>query len=327
MGRYTVHLVGEANFHDVVSRLASGMAAKLVPEPTNEHDPRAIKAITASGETIGYVEKESWLTRAMLDDHTPVASRIMEIIGGDAAKPSRGVVLEVLTGPEATAALGRSAVVSAATSAASNGNTRMPTWAIVALVSVGVVIVASISASPPASNKPVPAAATEAATSALPSTNASNAGPVASEGASEPSKWSYSTDEDKVRGGASYYATTTSTNSIAQPFPYDSSTTMTITVRKSPAHGTDVVLTVSSGQLMCPSYEGCTGTASFDGGPAQRISFAGPADNSSDTIFIEGAQSFIAKLKKAKHVVIEKTMYQAGNPQFEFDVAGLKWEH
>lgn len=77
---------------------------------------------------------------------------------------------------------------------------------------------------------------------------------------------------------------------------------------------------------MCPFYEGCTGTVRFDNGPAHTISFNGPADNSSDTIFIVGAKSFIAKLKKAKKVIIEKTLYEAGNPQFEFNVAGLKWD-
>jgi hypothetical protein len=78
---------------------------------------------------------------------------------------------------------------------------------------------------------------------------------------------------------------------------------------------------------MCPSYDGCSGTVRFDDGPAQRVSFNGPADNSSDTIFIVGANSFISKLKKSKKVVVEKTLYQAGSPQFEFTVDGLKWDH
>lgn len=139
--------------------------------------------------------------------------------------------------------------------------------------------------------------------------------------------WSYSEDIDKVRGATSYYARSTSTNTIHQNPPYDSETSMTLTVRRAPAYGTDVILTISSGQMMCPSYEGCSGTVSFDGGSPQRISFAGPADNSSDTIFVEGAASFIAKLKKAKKLVIEKTLYEAGDAQFEFDVDGLKWDH
>ncbi len=139
--------------------------------------------------------------------------------------------------------------------------------------------------------------------------------------------WSYSTDVDKVRGGTSYFATTTSTNTVHQDSPYDSDTTMRMTVRRMPSSGTDVVLTISSGQMMCPSYEGCSGTVRFDNGPAQRVRFNGPADSSSDTIFVIGAQSFIGKLKRAKKVIVEKTLYEAGEPQFEFDVAGLKWEH
>ena len=140
-------------------------------------------------------------------------------------------------------------------------------------------------------------------------------------------RWSYSTDGDKVRGGTTYYATTTSTNSISQSFPYDSATTMDMTLRKSPAYGTDVILTISSGQMMCSSYDGCSGSVRFDDGPAQRIEFNGPADHSSEVVFVVGAKSFIAKVRKAKKVVIEKTLYQAGAPQFEFDVRGLKWDH
>lgn len=141
------------------------------------------------------------------------------------------------------------------------------------------------------------------------------------------SAWEYSSDEDRVRGGTSFYASTTSTNSIAQSAPYDSDTRMQMSVRKSPASGTDVLLTISSGQMLCPSYQGCSGTVRFDNGPAERVSFNGPTDNSSDTIFVVGAKSFIAKLRKAKRVVIEKTLYEAGSPQFEFDVSGLKWDH
>jgi hypothetical protein len=139
--------------------------------------------------------------------------------------------------------------------------------------------------------------------------------------------WSYRTDEDKVRGATTYIATTTSTNTVRQASPYDSATTMDMMLRKSPAHGTDVLLIISSGQMMCPSYQGCSGTVRFDDAAPERVSFNGPSDNSSETVFVVGAKSFIAKLKKAKRVVVEKTLYQAGDAQFEFDVSGLKWEH
>jgi hypothetical protein len=146
-----------------------------------------------------------------------------------------------------------------------------------------------------------------------------------SEGSS--SEWSYRTREDKVRGGTTYYAQITSSNRISQSPPYDSETSMEMTVRHASGSGTNILLTVSSGQLMCPSYEGCSGTVRFDEGPAESISFEGAADSSSETIFISNEARFLAKLRKSKKVIIEKTMYQAGNPQFEFNVAGLQWDH
>jgi len=143
----------------------------------------------------------------------------------------------------------------------------------------------------------------------------------------EAANWDYSTKTDKVRGGTSYSATTTSTNTIHQDPPYDSDTSMTLTVRHAPSSGLNIILRISSGQFMCPSYEGCSGTARFDDGSAERIRFTGPDDDSSETIFVEGEKSFLAKLKRSKRLIIEKTLYQAGAPQFEFDVHGLKWDH
>ncbi len=140
-------------------------------------------------------------------------------------------------------------------------------------------------------------------------------------------RWTYSTDEDKVRGATTNYASTTSTNTVVQGPPYSAATTMEIMLRKSQAFGTDVILTISSGQMMCPSYRGCSATVRFDDGKPQTIQLAGPEDNSSEIVFVRGAKSLIEKLKASKHVVIEKTLYQAGNPQFEFNTSGLKWDH
>lgn len=112
MGRYTAHVVGEAQFQDVIAEIAGGIRArsvKLMPEPDHPEDPRAIKVITVDGGKVGNLERDSWLVRAMLDDKAPVASRIMEISGGDQQQPLRSIVLEVLTGTEAEEALAVSA--------------------------------------------------------------------------------------------------------------------------------------------------------------------------------------------------------------------------
>lgn len=139
--------------------------------------------------------------------------------------------------------------------------------------------------------------------------------------------WSYRSKEDKVRGGTSYFATTTSTNSVDLDPPYEGGSTLEMMARKSPAYGSDLLLILSSGQLLCHAYDGCYATVRFDDAPAERFALNEPSDNSSDTVFVADAEGFIAKLKRAKHVVLEVEIYQAGRPQFEFDVEGLDWEH
>ncbi len=101
MGRYTVHLVGEANYQAAIANLSTGDPVTIEPEPDNPYDPRALRCADMTGATIGYIERDSWLQRAMIDQNTPVAASIEEIIGGVKGKPSRGVVLTVLTGADA----------------------------------------------------------------------------------------------------------------------------------------------------------------------------------------------------------------------------------
>lgn len=181
-------------------------------------------------------------------------------------------------------------------------------------------------AAPNAQIDPVIAEANDVAAAAASAAKEAN---DALKNAASPSNgtWSYSNDEDKVRGSNTFYATTTSTNSVYQSPPYNANTTMNLTIRQSWKSGVDVMLVISSGQMMCPSYSGCSATVRIDDGRAETISLNGASDNSSETVFVVGAKGFVAKLKKAKHVVIEKTLYQAGNPQFEFDVGGLNWDH
>ncbi len=106
MGRYTVHLVGEANYQAAIASLSAGDPVTIQPEPDNPHDPRALRCTDLTGATIGYIERDSWLTRAMIDQNTPVAASVEQIIGGVKGKPSRGVVLTVLTGADARPAPG-----------------------------------------------------------------------------------------------------------------------------------------------------------------------------------------------------------------------------
>lgn len=114
MGRYSVHLVGEANYQGPIANLSPGDPVSILPEPSNPYDPRALRCADVTGATIGYIERDSWLTRVIVDDRTAVSATVEQIIGGTPDKPSRGVVLAVLTAADAQPAPLAAAPMSAA---------------------------------------------------------------------------------------------------------------------------------------------------------------------------------------------------------------------
>lgn len=173
-----------------------------------------------------------------------------------------------------------------------------------------------------------PSTALEAAgNAARAADNAMNAAMAAADAANNDPKesWSYSTFKDEMTDKETSVASLTSNNSIQQSFPYDGGTTLRMNVRRHPRHGTDVYFVLSSGQLLCNSYDGCSATVRFDDGAARKISMSGSSDNSSDTVFVNDAASFISKLKASKKFVISLEIYQSGAPNFTFDSAGLSW--
>ena len=143
MGRYTVHLVGESHYQHVIDGLQPGSPIKLVADPENPNDPRAVKA-THGGETIGYIERDSWLIRAMHDDRTPVASRVQEIIGGGPGE-MKGVVLDVRTGVDAEEALNGAQSTTAAPAVTAGKKRGCGFWIAIGLaVFVGLIVLGMI---------------------------------------------------------------------------------------------------------------------------------------------------------------------------------------
>lgn len=103
MGLFTERLTSGERFEGAVGRIKPGTPVKLTLEPHNPENARAIAAVVKGVGTIGYVESE-WLKTAMIDDGTPVASRVQEIVSVAAGQTSV-VVLDVRTGEDAIAAL------------------------------------------------------------------------------------------------------------------------------------------------------------------------------------------------------------------------------
>jgi len=81
-------------------RARPGDPVQLVPEPDNRHDRRAVKVCLATGEQLGYLDRDQAreLARERREGwrHAAILHRV---IGGTADKPTRGVVLRLVSGP------------------------------------------------------------------------------------------------------------------------------------------------------------------------------------------------------------------------------------
>lgn len=156
-----------------------------------------------------------------------------------------------------------------------------------------------------------------------PNANAADVAPTDLTADAQASGWSYDTERDQVRGRNVYYASVDSQNQVEFDFPYAGGSTLTMTVRKHPQYGDDVIFHISKGQFVC-GVEGCSGTINYGSGP-QRLSLTEPGDYDSQSLFASSGAAVIGHLKAADKVVVELPFYQEGNQQFTFNTKGLKW--
>jgi HIRAN domain len=107
MGEYMIGLVGEGSYQRAIRRTARGHVVRLIHEHDNRHDPQAVKAITAMGETIGYLPRDHWARKIVISGSPEHLAVVAEVTGGTRNKPSRGVVLVLFTADEARAMMDR----------------------------------------------------------------------------------------------------------------------------------------------------------------------------------------------------------------------------
>lgn len=139
--------------------------------------------------------------------------------------------------------------------------------------------------------------------------------------------WDQRSSTDKMTGKSNFYASLQSTNSLSLGFPYGGQNFGTLMVRKRATDGTTVMFTVGKGQILCSSYNGCPINVRFDDGPMVKFSGTEPADNSSDTVFINNEKRFIAMASKAKRILVQVNMFQNGAPILEFNtLKPLEWK-
>lgn len=137
------------------------------------------------------------------------------------------------------------------------------------------------------------------------------------------SQWNYQQDSDPMTSAVTRYAQVTSSNTVNFQMPYSGAQHATLLLREHPRHGKDVIMSIERGQILCRSYEDCNVLVRFDDQKPVTYSGVGPADGSSESVFIRNYSKFLASLKKAKRVRISTNIYQEGAPVFEFDVSGF----
>lgn len=118
-------------------------------------------------------------------------------------------------------------------------------------------------------------------------------------------------------------AAVNSLNEFQFDFPYRGAQRATLTLRKHPQFGNDVILEIERGQFLC--HRDCSVLVRLDEGKAQAFSVSKPEDHSTTALFIMNYNRFVASLRKAKHLYIEATFFQQGTRVTEFDVSGLNW--
>lgn len=135
--------------------------------------------------------------------------------------------------------------------------------------------------------------------------------------------WKYQQLKDEMRGTVSKIATKESINTVNFKFPYTGKQRGTLMVMNSK----EVLFYVRKGQVICQSgseYGTCLVLIKFDDGEAEYFNAKKIGDDSTTIAITEN--SFIAKLKNAKKIMLQVEIFQNGYPVFKFDVSGLKVE-
>lgn len=135
-------------------------------------------------------------------------------------------------------------------------------------------------------------------------------------------EWAYSTDIDKINGKSSS-ACIQSEGEISQGFPYHDTYARLCIVRNSKRGLVAYVELNTDGQILCASYDGCTIPARFDEKPQSNFGGRSSADGTSNIVFLVPASRVLSSAIKAKTLVVQLRLYQNGDQNAQFPVAGL----
>ena len=135
--------------------------------------------------------------------------------------------------------------------------------------------------------------------------------------------WRYSDEVDPMNDKHTRMACVTSNDLVSLDSPYQP-VTADLCIRESAKFGLDTFFRLNgSGQILCDSYDGCTGHIRLDDGPRRAISMSTAADHSSEILFFSSGRSAMNLIAGAKVTRVELTYYQAGIQAVTFNTEGL----
>lgn len=118
-------------------------------------------------------------------------------------------------------------------------------------------------------------------------------------------------------------ACVTSNDLVSLDSPYEP-VTADLCIRNSAKFGLDTFFRLNgSGQILCDSYDGCTGHIRLDDGPRRGISMSTSADHSSEILFFSSGRTAMNLIAGAKVTRVELTYYEAGTQAVTFNTEGL----
>jgi len=196
---------------------------------------------------------------------------------------------------------------------------KSPAWAIVfglICAAIAVVWIVDTTVTPKPSARPSASIAASAVPAPLPHRS---------------TPWTYTERVDPMTDGKVTIACTTSTNEVVLTLPYHN-VTAELCLRDSPRHGQEAWIQLDgAGQILC-DIEYCSIPVRFGSTDkivpkdATSLSVVGPADQSTNIIFIKDYNFMMLFLPRSSTLTAEVRFYQNGAQDLVFPVSGLKWE-
>lgn len=135
--------------------------------------------------------------------------------------------------------------------------------------------------------------------------------------------WRRDESTDDMTGKQEVSVWTRSTYSFPLDFPHRGMHYGYLTVRRHPRYGTDVMISVDEGQMIC-DYGDCKVLVRFDDKKASSYAVTKPSDHSSKTWFLNDTSRFLKSLARSSHMTVELRFYRQGNRTLKFETTGFK---